>query len=112
MSENSNPFDGEIMRDAHYHRADMAGSNFDGVNLAEARFYANLTGATFADTNLARAMFDDVNLADATFNNVNLAGVVVTDANLTNASISNANLTGMKINGILVTDLLDAYNRA
>lgn len=107
-----NPFDGQVLRDAHYRRADMACSNFDGVNLANARFYAVLTRATFTDTNLAEARFNDVNLASAIFDDVNLAGIVVTNANLSNASISDANLTGMRINGILVTDLLDAYARS
>jgi uncharacterized protein YjbI with pentapeptide repeats len=121
MSENSNPFDGQAMRDAHYQRADMTGSNFDGVNLTDARFYAVLTGARFTDTNLSRAVFDDVNLAAATFNDVNLSGIAVTNANLSgatfdgvslaNAAITDADLTGMTIDGILVSDLLAAYAR-
>lgn len=122
MGENANPFDGQVMRDAHYHRADMTGSNFDGVNLTEARFYAVLARATFTDTDLGDAVFDDVNLSGATLNNVNLSEIAVTDANLSNAtfagvslvnaSIKDADLTGMRINGVLVTDLLAAYERA
>lgn len=104
-----NPFDGEVLRNAHYQRADMAGANFDGVNLVDASFYADLSRAAFTDTNLAGARFNDVNLSGASFDNINLAGITITDANLTNASISNANLTGMTINGILVTELLAAY---
>jgi uncharacterized protein YjbI with pentapeptide repeats len=122
MGENSNPFDGQTMRDTHYRRADMTGSNFDGVNLTEARFYAVLARATFTDTDLGDAVFDDVNLSGATFNNVNLAGIAVSNTNLSNAtfdgvslvnaSINDADLAGMRINGILVTDLLAAYERA
>lgn len=121
MSENSDPFDGQSMPDAHYQRADMARSLFDGVNLSDARFYAVLTRAAFTDTDLGEALFDDVNLGGATFCNVNLAGCTVTGANLSNvrfdgislvnATIDNADLTGMRINGILVTDLLAAYAR-
>ena len=51
-----NPFDGPVLRDAHYPRADMGGSHFDGVNLSGARFYACMTGATFTDTNLSGAV--------------------------------------------------------
>jgi uncharacterized protein YjbI with pentapeptide repeats len=119
MGDNS--FDGQAMRAAHYRRSDMTGSNFDGVNLSDARFYAVLSRAKFTDTNLNDAVFDDVNLAGARFNNVSLAGIAVTDANLsgatfdgvnlTNTSIKNTDLAGMRINGILVTDLLAAYER-
>ena len=121
MGDNANPFDGQVMRDTHYRRSDMTGSNFDGVNLTEARFYAVLTRALFTDTDLADAVFDDVNLSRATFNNVNLADIKVTNANLANArfdnvslanaSIDNADLTGMRINGILVSDLLATHAR-
>ena len=121
MSENANPFDGQLLRDTHYRRSDMTGSNFDGVNLTEARFYAVLTRAAFTDTDLGDAVFDDVNLSGARFNNVNLVGVAITDANLSsatfsgvslaNAAINDADLTGMKINGVLVTDLFAAYER-
>ncbi|MBB3644042.1 uncharacterized protein YjbI with pentapeptide repeats [Rhizobium sp. BK619] len=40
-----NPFDGAQMQGMHYERADMSGANFDGVNLADAQFYAFLTKA-------------------------------------------------------------------
>ena len=65
----------------------------------------------FAKTGLARSTFDDVNLKGAAFINVNLADVTFADVNLTNVSITNANLTGMTINGILVYDMIEAYQR-
>lgn len=121
MSENSdgNPFNGPQMQNAHYQRADMTGTNFDGVNLHAARFFAVMTTAKFTDTNLGDADFDDVNLKAARFHNVNLSDARITyanlsdlkisDVNLANAEISNADLTGMRINGVLVKDLFDAY---
>ncbi len=108
-------FDGPQMQGTHYKRADMAGSHFDGVNLADAQFYACLRKARFTDTNLSEAVFDDINLADASFNNVNLSGAAITNANLSRLTISgvtladtdikDADLTGMRINGVLITDL-------
>ena len=104
-----NPFNGPQLQGHAYSRADMAASDFDGVNLTGSRFYAVLSGARFLDCSMSGAQFDDVNLSGTTFNNVNLAGVSVTNANLTGLSISDANLSGMLINGILVSDLLAAY---
>nr|WP_245279868.1 pentapeptide repeat-containing protein [Rhizobium leguminosarum] len=41
----------------------MSGTNFYGVNLADAQFYAVLTKAKFTDSNLTEAVFDDISLA-------------------------------------------------
>jgi uncharacterized protein YjbI with pentapeptide repeats len=45
--------------------------------------------------------FEDCNLTGSTINDCNLSGVVIDDCNL----------AGMTINGILVEELLEAYNR-
>jgi DNA-binding MarR family transcriptional regulator len=61
----------------------------------------------------SESRFDDVNLQVASFTNVNLGGARFSDVNLASATIDDANLTGMAINGLLVTDLLRAFdNRA
>ena len=109
MTDSANPFDGDRLQDSTYARADMARTRFDGVNLDGARFFAVLTNATFDDTNLAGASFDDVNLAGATLNNVNLSGARIENANLSDADIRNANYAGMRIEGVLVTELLEAH---
>lgn len=120
--EQNNPFDGPQLQGIHHQRADMTDTNFDGVNLSRARFFAVMSDAKFTDTNLKDADFDDVNLGDARFNNINFSGTKITNANLSNVSISgatlenldisNANLTGMKINGVLVSDLFDAFEKS
>ena len=58
----------------------------------------------------------ELNSLSKTFNmsgwrvdNVNLAGLKVSDANLAGASIKDCRLEGMTIDGILVTELLQAY---
>lgn len=111
-----NPFSGPQIQRSRFDRADMSGTDFNGVNLDEAKFFAVMTKAKFTDTNLSEAGFDDVNLANARFNNVNLSGTTITNANLSqlkisdatlaNSDIQNVDLTGTRINGILVTDLL------
>lgn len=120
--DKSNPFSGPQIQGVHYARADMTASNFDGVNLADSRFFAVLTKAKFTDTNLQAADFDDVNLSQTTFNNITLSGATIQNANLSgmrisaatmeNTDIKDVNLTGMRINGVLVSDLFDAYEKA
>ena len=121
MNDKSDPFDGPQLQDTEYAAADMSRSNFNGVNLTEAKFYAVLSKARFVRSKLEGASFDDVNLHGARFHNVNLSGSTFDDINLSEAEfnylnlsgtkITNANLEGMTINGILVTELLAAYER-
>lgn len=100
----------------------LAGSRFDDVNLSEAAFTnvslagaavtdANLTGATITRSNLTGMTFTDVKLAGGRFEDVNLSQVVFTNVNLAGAATTDANLSGMTINGVLVSDLIQAYER-
>ncbi len=117
MSEN--PFDGPQLQGNEFARADMTDVRFNGVQLSGASFWAVMERASFKDTNLQSAVFDDVNLSEASFTNVNLAqstienanlaGVRINNANLSEVEITNANLIGMTINGVLVSDLFEAY---
>lgn len=61
------------------------------------------------NANLAQSRFDDVNLRASAFHNVALADATFVDVSFKNVSISDANLTGMTINGLLVSDLIRAY---
>ncbi len=101
----------------------LAGAEFDNVNLSGAKFnnvnlsditiqFAQVGGAIFREIDLPpdevakqarqRAVsFTDMTLCDSTFRNVNLS----------NVQIINCDVQGMKIDGVLVTDLLDAYRR-
>jgi uncharacterized protein YjbI with pentapeptide repeats len=106
---NINPFTGPLLDNSMFDKSSMIGSNFNGVNLTDAFFFAVLKIARFNDCNLESVEFDDVNLSQSTFNNINLSGTSFSNINFSNVDISNANLTGMKINGILVTDLLKNY---
>jgi uncharacterized protein YjbI with pentapeptide repeats len=63
----------------------------------------------FQDVDLSDCVFDDVNLQRARFENVALTGAQLRNVNLSHVSIDDANLEGMKINGVLVVDLIRAY---
>ena len=70
---------------------------------------SDASDARFTKVKLAGSVFDDVNLQRAAFTNVNLSDVTFVNINMTNVSIQNANLTGMKIDGVLVYDMIQAY---
>ena len=82
---------------------------------------ADLSASTFRNVNLAGSVFEDVNLSNTTVRNASLAGAVIegsdvsgvriTRANLTNVAIKDSTLEGMTIDGILVTELPDAYRK-
>jgi uncharacterized protein YjbI with pentapeptide repeats len=74
--------------------------------------HATIDGSRFADVGMANAEFDDINLSGARFHNVNLTGARFDDANMTNVEIINASLVGTTINGVLVTELFEVYERA
>ncbi|MEN5275735.1 pentapeptide repeat-containing protein [Brucella sp. TWI432] len=95
------PFDGPQLQGEHYHRADMSSTNFDGVNLSEARFYAVLS----------KAKFNDVNMTGISITNANMTGITISGVTLVDADIKDADLTGMRINGVLVSALFEAYEK-
>ncbi|MBK6877477.1 MAG: pentapeptide repeat-containing protein [Ignavibacteria bacterium] len=73
------------------------------------------------EKSIPSSKFDDVNLEGTTFNNINLKNSIFTDINFENTKISNVNmanvelsdcnLSGMTIEGILVLDMFEAYNK-
>jgi len=109
MSEHDSPFTGPQLQDSEFVRADMANTNFDGVNLSGAKFFAVMDKASFKNCRMPAAVFDDVNLGEANFHNTNFSGTTFDDVDMSNVEISNANIAGMKVEDILVTDLLAAY---
>jgi catechol 2,3-dioxygenase-like lactoylglutathione lyase family enzyme len=69
----------------------------------------NIAGSTFSDVNLENASFQDVNLRMSRFRDINFSGTHITDANLANAAVADSNMKGMTINGVLVSELIRAY---
>jgi len=73
---------------------------------------ADLSRSDFDDVNLQEARFNNVNLSKATFADVNFSGARFSNLNLTNVEIEDCDTTGMKFRGVLVADLFDAYKKA
>ena len=73
--------------------------------------HAKLTGSHFTDVCLGDAKFENVSLANSKFHDVNMSNACLDYINMANVEITDSNIKGMKINGILVQDLLDAYNK-
>jgi len=122
MSESEDHFPNKEYKGQKFDRADMTDAIFNGVDLSNSRFWAVMENGTFRDSNLRKAVFDDVNLEQSTFENVNLSRSQYNNVNLSDASFANLNLSntevrdakldGMKINGVLVTDLFDAWRNS
>ena len=65
----------------------------------------------FKCVDMSGSVFDDVNLSGSTFRNVNLGKCTVEDACMAQTTISDFNWEGTRIEGILVIDLLGAYEK-
>jgi len=75
----------------------------------------------FINVGMSRVEFDDVCMEDATLNNinmqratihyVNLKGAKIRDCHLVDVEVTGGEVDGMKIHGILVTDMMDAYEK-
>jgi uncharacterized protein YjbI with pentapeptide repeats len=72
---------------------------------------SDITDSHFANAKLVKCRFQNVNFSQSKFTDVDFSEVSFADVNLMNAAITNANLLGMRINGILVSDLLAAYQK-
>jgi uncharacterized protein YjbI with pentapeptide repeats len=64
------------------------------------------------DADLSASSFVNVKLEDATFDDINLSGTSIHNANLSHVSITASCTAGMTIDGVLVSDLQDAYRAA
>ena len=90
--------------------SDISGSIYDDVNMSGSTIdNVNLAGCSFRNVNISGATFENVNISGCKVLDVNLSGLKITKTNLQGAAISESRLDGMSINGILVIDLLAAY---
>jgi hypothetical protein len=113
--------------------ANRAGSQFRDVNLSGADFEnVNLTGARFHNVNLSNMTVTAAQLGGAAFKHIGppptedgkqerqrpvrfeemmLCDSTFQKVDLSNTRITDCDLTGMTINGILVTEMVAAYQR-
>ena len=114
--------------------ADISGSSFRDVNLAESEFEnVNMSKTTMRDINLSDVSISAANLGGAhfkhlgpapdtngkqerqkavTFEEAQLCDSTFTRVDLSNVKIIDCNVKGMTIDGVLVTDLIAAYKNA
>ena len=69
----------------------------------------DLSGSTFDDVRLAASTFENVELSKCVFVDASLRGTRITNADLRDVEIADAQVSGMRIEGVLVTDLFEAY---
>jgi uncharacterized protein YjbI with pentapeptide repeats len=121
--------------------ADISGSVFTDVNLKGAKFdNVNMSGVAFNNINMSGVKFHDINLSDievtavqmggakfkhvglppktpgkqrpVTFTEMDLNGSTFTLVDLTNVKIESCKTEGMTIDGVAVSDMLQAYQKS
>jgi len=122
------------MRGARFRDVNLSGTEFFDVNLSEAKFdYINMSNASFRNMNLSDLQLHAVQMGGAKFTHMGIHpeadGTVpkqrpmgfeecdfnnssFTRCDLSGANLSDCDLEGTRINGILVSDLLKAYENA
>ena len=72
---------------------------------------ADLSGSRFEDVNMSGWTLSDVNASGMRADNANFAGFHLDSANLAGARLTDCRLDGMTIHGVLVTEMMRAYER-
>lgn len=83
--------------------ADLSGSLFDDVAMARAKV---------SNTDLSMLSVRNVNARGAVFEDVDLSGANFRNTRMTDVEVAESCISGMRINGVLVTELLNAYEAA
>jgi uncharacterized protein YjbI with pentapeptide repeats len=107
---------GKDLSRSRFTRSDLAGTVFDDLNLSGTTFNnINLRGARFSAVDFGGARFSCMNTGEgrprqpAVFTNVELHGCIFEGGSFAHVEISGADVDGMKIGGVLVTDMMKAY---
>lgn len=116
------------LRKTEFVNADLAESDFNFTNMWKSEFVnVGLDESVFSCISLNNAYFEFASLGGTKFCNTvlgwdgeqkpisftacNLEGCVIKNSNLAKMEITECNIAGMKIDGILVEDLIKAYNK-
>ncbi len=98
---------------------DITGSKFRHVNMSGAVFDdVNLRNAEIGAVDFGGASFSCMNTGEcypkrpAVFKNLELDDCTIEKCYFRNTKLVNCDLTGMTIDGVLVTDMLKAYEKA
>ena len=104
---------------SQFRHVNMSGAVFDDVNLSGARFFdVNLRNAEIGAVDFGGASFSCMNTGEcypkqpAVFKNLELDDCTFEKCYFRNTKIVNCDLTGMTIDGVLVTDMVKAHEKA
>lgn len=122
-------FYGGSLKKTHFTNMNLSQQTYQNSNLRNNRFTnTNMSGSVLADSNLNNIEICHVSLAGAHIHDTNLGWYEtkkvplvmdncelidsrIINSNLKNLAIENCNMDGMTINGFLVTELLDFYQK-
>ncbi len=104
---------------SQFRHVNMSGAVFEDVDLSGAKFFnVNLRGAEIGAVDFGGASFSCMNTGEdrprvpAVFNAIEFEDCTIQNSFLRNTKLVNCDLTGMTIDGIPVTDMLEAYKNA
>jgi uncharacterized protein YjbI with pentapeptide repeats len=103
---------------SQFRHVNMSGTVFEDVDLSGARFFnINLRRANIGAVDFGGASFSCMNTGEdhprkpVVFNSIELDDCTIQNSYFRNTKLVNCDLTGMTIDGVLVTDMLKAYER-
>ena len=102
---------GKDLREVHWDRARVSGSQFDGADLRGASLSgAQLENASFNDARLDQADLSGTRLINCEFNNVSLSGARLSHAQIINADFMDADLSRSDLteSSLINAELMDA----
>jgi uncharacterized protein YjbI with pentapeptide repeats len=104
---------------SQFRHANMSGAVFEDVDLGGAKFFnVNLRDAEIGAVDFGGASFSCMNTGEdrprkpVVFNSIELDNCTFQDSHFRNTKLVNCDLTGMTIDGVAVTDMLEAYRKA
>jgi uncharacterized protein YjbI with pentapeptide repeats len=104
--------------ESEFRSVNMSGTVFDAVNLSGARFHnVNLRGAEFGAVDFGGATFSCMNTGEdrprepARFENMEPDDCTFSGCAFRNVKIVSCDLAGMTIDGVLVTDMINAHRQ-
>ncbi|UCF16149.1 MAG: pentapeptide repeat-containing protein [Phycisphaerales bacterium] len=103
---------------SQFRHANMSGAVFEDVDLSGAKFFnVNLRGAEIGAVDFGGASFSCMNTGEdrprvpVVFNAIEFEDCTIQNSFFWNTKLVNCDLTGMTIDGIPVTDMLEAYKK-
>jgi uncharacterized protein YjbI with pentapeptide repeats len=119
-----------MSRQLNVQHEDVSGSHFEDGNLSKSQFEnINLSGSRFHDINFSDVSFTAAQIGGTLFKHIGpppgsgqkqrpvtfeeaiLTGSAFRRVDLSNVKLTECNMEGMTIDGVLVSDLLEAYKR-